>query len=232
MVPLRATLHKGPDINCGFILQRIKKNKPSSLVAVYSRDRPWTFSTPEKLSMHWLPASWEGRSYLMDEIGLMQKAYTDDYQSSSGTLPLLQDTLKPGTSRLATTPSTCLSIYDQTPSYLQLADDQKDSWIGWCRYMIEKCDGGEKEKSYTIDLPVKRHGYTITNPEKKRQSTAWCNENEPTRTKRRRAQSTHNQMVATFLYMFGHIATLVLEDQKAVNSECDKWCPSSIIGLV
>lgn len=100
----------------------------------------------------------------------------------------------------------------------KLTDDQKDRRVDWCRFMIDKFDGGKKKNVYDILTGDETWLYNY-DPETKRQSTVWCFEDERTPTKCRRARSSQKQMIASFFCKTGHIATVVLEDQKTVNSE-------------
>ncbi|XP_061705471.1 histone-lysine N-methyltransferase SETMAR-like [Cydia pomonella] len=100
----------------------------------------------------------------------------------------------------------------------KLTDLQKDRRVDWCKFMIDKFDAGEKKNVYDILTGDETWLYNY-DPETKRQSTVWCFEDEPTPTKCRRTRSTQKQMIASFFCKTGHIATIVLEDQRTVNSE-------------
>ena len=59
-----------------------------------------------------------------------------------------------------------------------------------------------------------------SDPETKRQSSVWVFPDEQPPTKVKRQRSVGKKMMATFFSMSGHLATVVLEDQRAVTA---KW---------
>ena len=56
-------------------------------------------------------------------------------------------------------------------------------------------------------------------PETKRQSSAWLFPGKQPPTKAKRQRSVGKKMVATFFSTSGHLATVVLEDQRTVTAK-------------
>ncbi|GBP29719.1 hypothetical protein EVAR_13642_1 [Eumeta japonica] len=94
-------------------------------------------------------------------------------------------------------------------------DEKKECRVDRWRFTIEKSNRSEK-KTYALYLTGDETWLYDLGPGIKRHSTVWCFEFETTPTKSCPARSTQIQMVATFFCWTGHIATLVLEDQKLV----------------
>lgn len=99
-----------------------------------------------------------------------------------------------------------------------LTEDQKEARINFCKFMLEKFDGGKSKRVYDIVTGDETWIYRF-DPESKRQSSVWVFPEESAPQKCRRSRSVGKKMVASFFSLTGHVATVPLEDRKTVNAD-------------
>lgn len=99
-----------------------------------------------------------------------------------------------------------------------LTDEQKEQRVDWCRFMIEKFEGGRSKRVAEIVTGDETWIYSY-NPETKQQSTVWVFDDEPPPTKVIRGRSASKQMVAVFFRRSGPIASISLVERRTVNAQ-------------
>lgn len=114
-----------------------------------------------------------------------------------------------------------------------LTDTQKADRLAWCRFMLEKFNGGSSRSVWDIVTGDETWVYQY-DPETKSQSSVWLFVGETPPTKTSKSRSVGKKMVASFFSKTGHIATIPLEDQRTVTAhwyvhQClpkvfDAWC--------
>lgn len=100
-----------------------------------------------------------------------------------------------------------------------LSEGQKCTRVEWCTEMLKKFNNGDSRRVSDIVTGDETWIYQF-DPETKRQSSVWVFPDEQPPTKVKRQRSVGKKMVATFFSTSGHLATVVLEDQRTVTA---KW---------
>jgi histone-lysine N-methyltransferase SETMAR len=99
-----------------------------------------------------------------------------------------------------------------------LTQEEKNARVEWCRFMLQKFDGGKSRSVSQIVTGDETWIYTYE-PEKKSQSQVWMFPDEERPTKVVRNRSVGKRMVATFLRRSGHLSTVTLGNRQTVNAE-------------
>lgn len=99
-----------------------------------------------------------------------------------------------------------------------LTEEQKQARVDWCRFMLEKFDGGSSKQVFNIVTGDESWIYNY-DPETKQQSTVWVFEKEEMPTKVIRGKSANKKMIAAFFRCSGPVAVIPLEDRKTVTAD-------------
>ena len=97
----------------------------------------------------------------------------------------------------------------------KLSEEQKSVRVDWCNFMIKKFNHGRSKQLNTLITGDETWIYQY-DPETKQQSSVWIFPDDNTPQKLRRARSGNKQMVASFIFNKGHVATIPLTEQKTV----------------
>ena len=98
------------------------------------------------------------------------------------------------------------------------SEEQKRGTVDWCTHMLRKFDRGVSPLVWDIVTGDETRVYQY-DPETKQQSTVWVCPDENPSVKFKRNRNTSKQMTACFFAKFGHVATIPLEDRKAVTAD-------------
>jgi len=99
-----------------------------------------------------------------------------------------------------------------------LTTAQKKARVDRCTEMLKKYSRGTSKDVYKIVTGNESWIYAY-DPQSKRQSIVWVFQGELNPTKDVRARSSSKQMVDCFFGITGHVATVLLEQRRTVNSE-------------
>ena len=100
-----------------------------------------------------------------------------------------------------------------------MSDGLKYTRVKWCTEMLNRFNNGDSNWVSDIVTGDETWIYQF-DPQTKRQSSVWVFPDEQPPTKVKRQRSVGKKMVATFFSTGGHLATLVLKDQRTVTA---KW---------
>ncbi|KAJ4435280.1 hypothetical protein ANN_30196 [Periplaneta americana] len=100
-----------------------------------------------------------------------------------------------------------------------LSESQKHIRMEWCGEMLERFNSGESRRISDIVTRDETCVYQF-DPETNRQSSVWFFPDEQPPIKVKRPRSVGKKMAATFFSISGHVATVMLENQRSVNA---KW---------
>jgi histone-lysine N-methyltransferase SETMAR len=108
-----------------------------------------------------------------------------------------------------------------------LTDGQMAQRVDFCRFMLEKFDGGSSKSISEIVTGDETWIYQY-DPETKQQSTVWVFEDEDPPTKVVRSRSVGKQMLAVFFRRSGPVAVIPLLEQRTVTAQwyCEVALPS------
>jgi len=101
----------------------------------------------------------------------------------------------------------------------QLTETQKAARVDWCLEMMERFENGASRRVSDVVTGDESWIYQF-DPETKQQSAKWVFPGGDLPLKVKQSRSVGKKMVATFFSKSGHIATIVLEDQRTVTA---KW---------
>lgn len=113
-----------------------------------------------------------------------------------------------------------------------LSESQKQDRVDWCKFMLQKFDGGASKQVAYIVTGDESWVYSY-DPETKQQSSVWVFEDEDLPTKVIRGRSVNKKMIAVFFRRSGPVAVIPLEDRRTVNSEwyCEVALPQMFAKL-
>ena len=100
----------------------------------------------------------------------------------------------------------------------KLTNEQKQHLIDFCHNMLKRFDEGRSRTTENIISGDETWLYMF-DPEKKSQSQVWLFPGETPPQKFKRTRSVGKQMVATFFFSKGHMATTPLEDRRKINAD-------------
>ncbi|XP_049873459.1 histone-lysine N-methyltransferase SETMAR-like [Pectinophora gossypiella] len=99
-----------------------------------------------------------------------------------------------------------------------LTDEQKSRRVDWCKFMLEKFEGGTSQNVSYI-LTSDESWISWYDPLTKQQSTQWVFEEDELPTKVVRGRSVNKKMIAAFFRSSGPVAVIPLEDRRTVTIE-------------
>ena len=99
-----------------------------------------------------------------------------------------------------------------------LSDGLKCTRVEWCTEMLKRFNNGDSHRVSYIVTGEETWIYQF-DLETKRQSSVWVFPDEQPPTKVKRQRNAGKKMVATFFSKSGHVATVVLEDQRTVTAK-------------
>ena len=107
-----------------------------------------------------------------------------------------------------------------------MSDGLKCTRVEWCTEMLKRFNNGDSHQVSDIVTGEETWIYQF-DLETKRQSSVWVFPDEQPPTKVKRQRSVGKKMVATFFSTSGHLATVVLEDQRTVTAKwyIEVWLP-------
>jgi [histone H3]-lysine36 N-dimethyltransferase SETMAR len=98
-----------------------------------------------------------------------------------------------------------------------LSDEQKQSRVSWCKFMLDKFDGGRSKLVSEIITADETWIYQY-DPETKQQSTVWVFDDEVPPTKLVKSRSVGKRMMAVFFRRKGPVAIIPLVEQRTVTA--------------
>ncbi|CAH1992497.1 unnamed protein product [Acanthoscelides obtectus] len=98
-----------------------------------------------------------------------------------------------------------------------LTEEQKAARANWCQKTLDRFNSGNTKNVYSIVSGDESWIYCYES-ENKRQSAVWVFQGEEQPTKVNRSRSV-SKMVATFVSKAGHIATILLNEQRTVTAD-------------
>ena len=98
-----------------------------------------------------------------------------------------------------------------------LSEEQKRGRVDWCTHVLRKFDGGRSPRVWVIVTGDKTWVYQY-DPETKQQSAVWVFPDDNPLVKFKRNRSASKQVMC-FFAKFGLVATIPLEDRKAVTAD-------------
>lgn len=99
-----------------------------------------------------------------------------------------------------------------------LTEEQKAHRVDWCKYMLEKFEGGTSQQVSYI-LTCDESWIYSYDPLTKQQSTQWVFEEDALPTKVVRGRTVNKKMIAVFFRRSGPVAVIPLEDRRTVTSQ-------------
>lgn len=132
----------------------------------------------------------------------------------------IQDELKIGSRAVSTILHDHLQVRKLSSRWIPhfLTQEQKDTRVDWCKFMLKKLDEGDSRQVSYIVTSDESWIYSY-DPFTKQQSTQWVFEEDELPTKVVRGRSVNKKMVAVFFRRSGPVAVIPLEDQKTVTSQ-------------
>ncbi|CAH1973066.1 unnamed protein product [Acanthoscelides obtectus] len=115
-----------------------------------------------------------------------------------------------------------LIIEDRHVTYREIETSmkikQKAARVNWCQKTLDRFNSGNSKNVYSIVSGDESWIYCYE-PENKRQSAVWLFQGEEKPTKVIRSRSVSKKMVAAFVSKAGHIATILLNEQRTVTAD-------------
>ncbi|CAH1963279.1 unnamed protein product [Acanthoscelides obtectus] len=99
-----------------------------------------------------------------------------------------------------------------------LTEEQKAARVNFCQKTLDRFNSGNSKNVYSIISGDESWIYCYE-PENKRQSAVWVFQGEEKPTKVIHSRSVSKKMVPTFVSKAGHIATIPLNEQRAVTAD-------------
>ena len=132
----------------------------------------------------------------------------------------IQDIMKISSGSLTLIHHDCLGVRKCCARWVlhNLSEEQKRGRVDRCTHMLRKFDGGRSPSVWDV-VPGDATWVYQYYPETKQQLAVWVFPDENPPVKLNRNKSASKQMIACVFANFGHVATILLEDRKAITAD-------------